>query len=230
MLKKILCVGALCLAFVGPSLQAGTLVLGEPPKTGNCDPFGCPTFFGLGTYQQVYLNSAFPGAISIDDLTFVQAINNGGVPASGTFTLTFSYTSGAPGDLDLTNAANNIGSGSEGFFTGTLPAMTVDGNLDLLTFAGTPFVYNPADGNLLLTVSVTGSQNTTPYLYLDEAGSTAVTSDAYFGPVNGGNDPGLVTSFEYTNPTGTPTPEPGSLLLVLAGIGLIGYQLRRRVS
>jgi hypothetical protein len=230
MLKNVVCVGALCLAFTGASLQAGTLVLGEPPKTGNCDPFGCPTFFGLGTYQQVYLNSAFPGAINIDDLTFFQALNNGGVPAGGTFTLTFSYTSAAPGNLDLTNAANNIGSGSEGFFTGTLPALTADGSLDLLTFAGTPFAYNPADGNLLLTVSVTGSKNTQPYLYLDEASSTAVTSDAYFGPVKGGNDPGLVTSFEYTQPSGIPTPEPGSLLLVLAGIGLIGYQGRRRAS
>ena len=230
MLKKALCVAAMCLALAGVSLRADTLVLGEPPKTGNCDPFGCPTFFGLGTYQQVYLSSAFPGAISIDDLTFAQAINNGGVPASGTFTLTFSYTSAMPGDLDLTNAANNVGSGSEGFFTGTLPALTAEGPLDLLTFAGTPFVYNPADGNLLLTVTVTGSTNSRPYLYLDEAGSTAVTSDAYFGPVNGGNDPGLVTSFEYTAPDRKNTPEPGSLLLVLAGIGLIGYQGRRRLS
>ena len=230
MLKKAVCVGAMCLAFTGVCLQAGTLVLGEPPKTGNCDPFGCPTFFGLGTYQQVYLNSAFPGAMTIDDLTFFQAINNGGTPASGTFTLTFSYTSAAPGDLDLTNAANNIGAGSETFFAGTLPAMTAEGNLDLLTFSGTPFVYNPADGNLLLTVTVTGSKNTTPYLYLDQADSTAVTSDAYFGIVNGGNDPGLVTSFEYTSPSGTATPEPASLLLVLAGIGLIAYRRRRRAS
>src|ERR1017187_250739 len=71
MIKRVVCVGALCLAFAGASLQAGTLILGDPPmpNTGNCDPFGCPAFFGLGTYQQVYLSTAFPGAITIDALT-----------------------------------------------------------------------------------------------------------------------------------------------------------------
>jgi hypothetical protein len=58
-----------------------------------------------------------------------------------------------------------------------------------------------------------------------------VSSNAYFGvqngvPVSGGNDiGGLVTGFDYASFT---TPEPGSLLLVLAGIGLIGYPERQR--
>jgi hypothetical protein len=247
--KKVVCVGALCLAFAGASLQAGTLILGNPPmqRTGNCDPFGCPGFFGLGSYQQVFLNSAFPGAITIDGLDFFQGqvAGNGGVPAGGTYALTFSYTAAAPGALDLTNANNNVGSGSAAFFTGTLPALTPNGAAgNLLVFTGTPFAYNPADGNLLLTVAVTGATNSQPYLSLDEAqcgpktfcptGSSVVSSNAYFGaykgaPVSGGNDiGGLVTLFDYTIPTGVPTPEPGSLLLVLAGIGLIGYQGRRR--
>ena len=248
MIKRVVCVGALCLAFAGASLQAGTLILGDPPmpNTGNCDPFGCPAFFGLGTYQQVYLSTAFPGAITIDALTFFQGqiLNNGGLPAGGTYTLTFSNTSAAPGNLNLTDPNGNIGSGSEGFFTGTLPALTADGTAKLLAFTGTPFAYNPADGNLLLTVAVTGATNSPPYLSLDEAqcgpktvcptGSSVVSSNAYFGaykgaPVSGGNDiGGLVTIFDYTSPTGVPTPEPGSLLLVLGGIGLIGYQRRRR--
>jgi len=232
------------LAFAGASLQAGNLVLGNPPApgTGDCDPFGCPGFFGLGTYQQVYSSTAFPGTITIDSLAFFQGqvVNNGGEPAGGTYTLSFAYTSAAPGELSLTGPGQNIGSGSEDFFTGTLPALTADGADNLLGFTGTPFTYNPADGNLLLTVAVTGATNTQPYLYLDtaqcgpqtvcEMGSTPVSSDAYFGHVNGGNDDGgLVTGFDYTSPTNSlPTPEPGSLLLVLAGIGLIGYQGRRR--
>jgi hypothetical protein len=236
------------MALAGVSLQAGTVVLGEPAMTGtgNCDPFGCPAFFGLGTYQQVYSNTAFPGAITIDGLGFFQGqiLSNGGAPAGGTYTLGLSYTSDAPGDLNLTNPNDNIGSESETFFTGTLPALAADGTGSLLLFAGTPFAYNPADGNLLLTVSVSGGTNSTPFLYLDEAqcgpqttcpiGSTVVSSNAYFGtvsgvPVSGGNDTGgLVTQFNYPSPSGLPTPEPGSLLLVLAGIGLIGYQRHRR--
>jgi hypothetical protein len=245
MLKRAVCMGALCFAFVGASLQAGTLVLGDPPTpgTGDCDPFGCPGFFGLGTYQQVYSSTAFPSTITIDSLAFfqTQVVNNGGEPAGGTYTLSFAYTSAGPGDLNLTDPGQNIGSGSEDFFTGTLPALTADGAGNLLGFTGTPFTYNPADGNLLLTVAVTGATNTQPYLYLDAAqcgpqtvcqmGSTPVSGDAYYGYVNGGNvDGGLVTGFAYTATTGLPTPEPASLLLVLAGIGPIGYYGHRRLA
>jgi hypothetical protein len=157
--------------------------------------------------------------------------------------LGFSYTPDAPGDLDLSNPNNNIGSGSETFFSGTLPSLISDGSGNLLTFSGTPFAYNPADGNLLLTVSITGATDSEPYLYLDEAqcgpqtpcpiGSSVLSSDAYFGtvsgsPVSGGNDTGgLVTEFGFTTITGVPTPEPGSVFLVLAGIGMIVYQRSR---
>jgi hypothetical protein len=248
MKKKIVCGGVFCLALAGASLQAGSVVLGDPPVvgTGNCDPFGCPAFFGLGTYQQVYDSSAFPGTITIDSLAFFQGqiLNNGGVPAGGTYALTFSYTTDAIGDLNLTNPNDNIGSGSETFFSGTLPSLTVDGVNNLLVFNGTPFAYNPADGNLLLTVAVTGAKSSAPFLYLDEAqcgpqtvcppGDSVQTSNAYFGnikgvAVSGGNDiGGLVSAFYYTTGTGTPTPEPVPLLLVLAGMALIAYQSRRQ--
>lgn len=244
MIMRAVYCGALCLALNGASL-AGTLVLGDPPMqgTGNCDPFGCPAFFGLGTYQQVYLNNAFPGAMTIDGLWFFQGqvLGNGGAPAGGTYTLTFSYTSDLPGNLLLTSPNNNISSGSEGFFIGTLPALTPNGAGpgNLLAFTGTPFAYNPADGNLLLTVAVTGAVDPAHFLYLDEAqcgpktvcpsGSTVVSSNAYFGTINGGNNiGGLVTGFNYTV-SSSATPEPGSVLLVLAGIGLIGCQGRRRM-
>jgi hypothetical protein len=246
MTKKAVCFMVLCVAFTGLSLQAGTLVLGNPPValTGNCDPFGCPAFFGLGTYQQVYLNSAFPSAMTIDDLSFLQGQvpNNGGQPAGGMYTLSFSYTTDAPGDLNLTNPSDNIGADSATFFTGTLPALSAGPDGNLLSFSGTPFAYDPAAGNLLLTVSVTGAKNSTPFLYLDQAqcgplttcpaGSSVVTSNAYFGVANGGNNiGGLVSIFDYTTTTGiSPTPEPASLLLVLAGIGLIAFQGRRRHS
>ncbi len=208
--------------------------------TGNCDPFGCPDFFGLGTYQQVYLSTAFPNTIAIAGLTFYDSqVGNGGTPSSGTYTLSFSYTSFNPGSLDLTNPSNNVTSGSQGFFTGTLPSLVPQGTGSWLVLMGTPFVYNPADGNLLLTVTVSGDTPTVPALYLNESqcgpltpcppGSTVVSSNAYFGnvngsPVNGGNDSGgLVTGFDYTT-----VPEPGSLLLVLGGAGLIWLQIRRR--
>jgi len=244
--------GVLYLVLANAVLHAGTLVLGNPPLkgTGNCDPFGCPQFFGLGTYQQVYLNTAFPGPIDINSITFYegQVFNGAGVPG-GTYTLSFSYTSALPGGLSLSDPANNIGSGSQEFYSGALPALSVNPGGNLLTISGVPFVYNPADGDLLLTVSVTNGLNPTPFLYLNEAtcgpktlcpaGSSVVSSNAYFGnlngsPVVGGNDTGgLVTGLSYTSPTGQTTPEPVSMLLSLTGLGLIGIQgwrLRKRQS
>lgn len=243
MLTRVLSIGTFCLVLTCTS-QAGTLVLGQPatPATGNCDPFGCPAFFGLGTFQEVYSSTAFSSAITIDGLAFVQAqiVHNGGVPAGGTYTLAFSYTQDAPGNLDLTDPNKNISSGSETFFSGTLPALTPANGQNLLAFTGTPFAYDPSSGNLLLTVTIAGASNAQPPLYLDQAqcgpktfcppGSSVVTSDAYFGGgTNGGNNSGgLVTAFDYTVPTGLAAPEPGSLLLALAGIGVIGYTSWRR--
>lgn len=231
MRKNAVCLGVLALAALASSLQATTLVLGDPPimGLGNCDPFGCPGFLGLGTYQQVYLSSAFPGTISIQGLTFYEGqVLNGGQPSAGTYSLSFSYTSFDPGGLDLTSPANNIGSGSQSFFSGTLPALTPEGPGNWLVLAGTPFVYNPADGNLLLTLTYSGSSNGSPVLYLNEAGTNTVSSSAYFGAnASGGNiSGGLVTGFDYGPVAGT--PEPGSILLTLAGIGLIGVFFRRR--
>ncbi len=236
--------GLLCLALAA-SLQADTVVLGNPPMvgTGNCDPFGCPNFLGLDTYQQVYLSAAFPGSIAISGLTFYEGqVVDAPLPAGGTYTLSFSYTSFNPGDLNLVNPGNNIGPGSQTFFAGALPPITPVGpGGAYLVIDGTPFVYNPADGNLLLTVTVTGGTDAVPTLFLNEAacgpktacppGSTVVSSNAYFAevnsaPVSGGNDVGgLVTGFTYTPLT---VPEPASLLLVLAGIGLCAAGRARR--
>ena len=230
MIKRALSCGFLFLALASVSLHADTIVLGIPAVSANCDPFACPKFFGLGSYQQVYLDSAFPEAMTIDDIGFYQSeiLNNGGSLAGGTFTLNLSYTTAAPGDLSLASPDANIKAGTEEeFFTGALPAVTPYQTENILTFSGTPFAYNPADGNLLLTVSVAGGTDSTVSLFLDETGTTPVTSSAYFGSENGANTTGLVTGINFTPATG-PTPEPGSLLLVLAGIGLIGYQVRRR--
>lgn len=234
--KVVPCKLILCVAFMGLSLQASDIVVGEPNMvgTGNCDPFGCPAFFGLGTYQQVYLSSALPGSIVIDALTFYDSqVHNGGKSGGGTYTVSLSYTSNAPATLDLTNPNKNISTGSQVFFTGVLPALTSAGaGLREMVLSGTPFTYNPAAGNLLMTITVTNPANGAPQtLYLDEANALNITTSAYFGsiggfPISGGNDQGgLITDFTYTSLIAT--PEPGSLFLLLTGTVLLGWKRSR---
>lgn len=222
-------------------LQAASLIVGNPPQlsTGNCDPFGCPAFFGLGTYQQVYEGSAFPGPIDIQALTFFDIqVQNSGQPAGGLFMLSLSYTSNSAGALDLMNPNNNIASDLQTFFLGNLPLLAdIGGGGRQMMIEGTPFTYDPSVGNLLLTVTVTNGVDQPIAAYFDQANSMALTSNAYFGtykgaPISGGNTiGGLVTQFSYM-PAAPPStiPEPASVLLTLAGAVLIGcrrFSLRR---
>jgi hypothetical protein len=211
---------------LGFSLQASDIIIGEPPliATGNCDPFGCPEFFGLGTYQQVYTSSPFSGATTITGLTFYnEEVPDGAEPAGGTYTLSLSYSNNAPGDLNTSSPNSNISSGSEVFFVGSLPLLSQN----TLDFVGTPFVYNPAIGYLLLTVTVTAPSDHALTLFLDQSSTDAQTSDVYFGTFNSpSNTGGLITGF--TTVSSIATPEPASLLLMLAGVTcLIAYQRRR---
>ncbi|MFN7998763.1 MAG: PEP-CTERM sorting domain-containing protein [Bryobacteraceae bacterium] len=227
--------GCLCVPARATSLGTDTLVIGQPALTytGNCDPFGCAALFGLGVYEQVYSSQAFSGALTISSVAFFNtAIKNGGQPSGGTYTLELSYTTHSPGALDLSNYANNIGAGNEVFYTGTLPSIADQ----MLSFAGTPFQYDPSQGNLLLTVLVSNPSDTYPNLSLDQAASKTVTSSAYFGtyrgsPISGGNTSGgLVTAFGFTSAAQPGTvPEPGSLYLMLGGgVALIAGIARRR--
>jgi hypothetical protein len=217
---------ALCFLAIAPAVGQASLItsetIGTPalPRTGNCNPVGCPGFFALNTYEQVYASTAFSGTITIDELTFLDSVvRNGGVPAGGTYSLYLSYTNMPVGGLNLQNPVGEP-SGRKPFFAGRLPALA-NGTLD---FTGLPFTYNPNDGNLLLTVTVSGGSNGDPFLYLDQAAGTTQTTNAYFGEANGqsfsgGNHiGGLVTEFNRT----AATPEPGSLLLILAGASLLG--------
>lgn len=213
-LAKLLGLAVILSAMFSPALSAENIVVGQPPAagTGNCLPFGCPSMFGLNAYyQQVYGSTVFPELITIDRMDFFRTqVLVASEPASGTFYFTLSYTTESVGDLDLTNPLNNISFGSQSFFTGSLPNLS--GNV--LAFSGTPFVYNPSLGNLLLTVTFSDAADGS--LFPDWAESGSETTRAYFGSGfnggGGGNDPGLVTEFESS------VPEPS--LIILLGIGM----------
>jgi hypothetical protein len=206
-------------------------------NTGNCYPFMCNdsgTNSGQSIfYEQVYSSSAFSGTVSISSLTFYFASQFGGSSLfiNGNYLIELSTTS-APVNGLSSNLLANIGGDNQTFFSGNLGGM--DSNPQV-TINGTPFTYNPLNGNLLMAVIVNNQDvvpNGSGNGYNEADSSGAQTSRAYLlGPGDTGatvDSNGLVTTFGTG--TITQTPEPASLMLL--GTGLLGLAkgLRKRLS
>jgi hypothetical protein len=185
--------------------------------TSNCIPLLCNTtnfFLNVPVsnvdYQQVYAAGAFAGPTSISSLTFFYDSSRGGASLviSGTYSMYLSTTSAAVNALDGVNLANNRG--ADWTFFGTFTAGT-DTNPSI-TVSGTPFSYDPANGNLLMEIFGTGQivtgnvQGVNGYVQVDDNG--VVTSRAV----------------EYS----TVVPEPGTLVLLASGLGGLSGAVRRR--
>jgi hypothetical protein len=220
---KFICPLLLAIYLV-PAL-ADTLTIGAPgnPFDGDCAPFGCTV-----EYQQVYGAGQFSGTITITDLTF---FNDNFVPGSiapADYTISLSTTSAAVNGLDTT-FANNLGANNQVFFSGALGGLI--GPTNQFTITGTPFTYNPADGNLLLSVTSDGDglQFSAFLDYLSNAPAGTFSRISSFDTSGIADtvqdDTGLVTEFTYSPTTTSAAPEPGSWPLL--GPGLIAMLLVR---
>jgi hypothetical protein len=219
-LKLTLAIAAAIVA--APAAAAVTV---GSPDSGNCYPFNCNdsgTDVGPSIhYMQIYDASAFSGVTSFSSISFFAYGPSG--PAgviSGNYDISFHTTTASVGAgypiLPLSNSA--------GFFNGALSSPL---SANTFTIAGSTYVYNPADGNLVMSIVVTDQANlpnsSNGYFLADYTGS--VTTRAYnltnVGADSGGG--GLVTQFGVV-------PEPQSWALLIAGFGLTGMAMRRRVK
>jgi hypothetical protein len=177
--------------------------------------------FPSTVYQQVYAASDFAaGPRLITAIDFFRS-SVGGNLNTGTYDFYLSTTSAPVDGLNTTNFDANDGPDNTlfGSFTlgGAAPA--------ILTFTGTPFLYDPANGNLLLDIrtTITASGDNSNY-DANRGDAGGVYSRAHdFG--TGFTGYGLVTEFD--NSPVSSTPEPASLLLVATGFG--GMVLIRRL-
>jgi hypothetical protein len=215
------------LAVLAALPASASFIVGLPadPTFGNCIPFGCAY---QGEYQQVYTSSVFTGPITITGLSFfnTQSFSPATQMNSGTWTISLSTTSADWNSLSTTFAAN-IGTDNTVVFSGDLSQPWAFG--DTLSIAlSAPFTYNPAAGNLLMDVQVSGAANSgNSPIGFDVNGE--VVANAIMGRVfttQGGvggngvtNGFGLVTGFDTATSS---VPEAPSALLLGAGLGLLG--------
>src|SRR4030095_11635174 len=158
----------------------------------------------------------------------------------GGYQISLSTTNAGVDGLSTT-FANNVGADVSTVFNGALSlsssfTVPADGpkDFDILITLTTPFFYNPSLGNLLLDVRNFGGGTTTQFDSQSAVSDSIsrVFTNSTVGGVNGVNSPTGVTNTEglVTKFTTSAIPEPGSLVLLSAGLaafGLVRRQQRR---
>jgi hypothetical protein len=242
-MKKFLHLAAvlLLLATASQKAQASSITVGTA-DTGNCYPFMCNdsgTNVGPSIeYQQVYAASAFSGPVTITSETFywmfAQEFGGSDTLLGGTYVFSLSTTSAPVNGLNAGCLSCNLGADNTVVDTVTIPSGGVSFGTSWTFTNTTNFNYNPANGNLLLDITVTNQDNVpngsgNSYNDADDTGMATSRAFAYLGSNEGFADStGLVTTFGTS--THGVTPEPSSLLLLGSGLVGLGGVLRRKLG
>lgn len=201
------------------TLSAGSITVGID-NSGNTFPFGYP-IDGPGTrYQEAYSSTLFSGPITITGIDFFLQSNGPDTLYDATFTLSLSTITTDVNDLSDTDFDSNLGADNSLFTTVSLSG---DSGSEL-SFTGTPFLYNPADGNLLLDIQITNIISTGNAAFEDVGPSGPDTIARYQNFGTGTTGYGLVTEFDFSSPV----PEPASFGLLAVGLGGMLFTCRRK--
>jgi hypothetical protein len=231
---------ALVLLLAGTVL-AGGITIGNNDG-GNCYPYLCFASDGGTAYQQQFRAGAFTGPIDIGSFSLFHDptwANGSAVMDPATFVITFA-TSAVPFRNMSPNFADNLGPDAAVFgtyhFQGQMP--------EVLTIAGTSFHYDPANGDLLMSLAVTSDGGSgCPYctgFLADQTGTDTLRSFSYLEPGSVTvNDTGApltnfngvfdgATTLGSGGTLGSAAPEPAPLGLMGFGLACLIWHLRRR--
>lgn len=239
-LPAVICVPLLAMLLAGPAAAQSVIVPGAlanvDGNTNNAFPFGVS---GGMRWQEVFNSNQFAGPIFIGRITFRPDAGAGFAFSQSLSSIRFSLSTTAFGPNSLsTTFANNLGADNTIVYNGPLTMNSANtagpGNtraFDVVVNLQTPFLYNPANGHLLLDVLNSSPEDHSFQILLDaesNAGNGFVSR--VFGPpgnpgaLTGSADPnGFVVQFTAA------VPEPASLALIgTALIGASGVFWRRR--
>jgi hypothetical protein len=226
-IARILGVGLLAWSALSSASRASVLTYGSV-TTGAPNQYPFAGVYqdedGGDRYQQVYDGTQFgSGAVAINSVTFFGA-NVASNLADGNYYITLSTTSALVNVLS-TNMASNVGPDSAPIFNGTLPS-TLAANAPLTFTLATPFMYNPANGNLLLDIQINGVTNDSNASFVGQDGGFGTLSSRMVnGDATGTTGYGLVTQFNY-GPAAV--PEPGALCVWTVIVVAMGGLARQR--
>lgn len=217
-------VASTMLTLVAPA-KAATVAFGATSGNfaGDCTP-GCTPQF-----QTVYSGSAFGSSpVLINAISYFLA----GSDNQPVYTINLSTSRNGLGSLSSI-AADNIGADVATFFTGAPSGLTLSGAW--YTFTGTPFLYNPLAGDLLVDFAHIPAVNG-EYLGSSYSFTTTNAQRGYSfsdtGPMFVGS-PGYVIDTQFTVSTpnaAAAVPEPATWLTMILGFAVLGGAMRRRQS
>jgi PEP-CTERM motif len=242
------------LVFVSPALADTLIVPG--PGTGNAQgptPFN---YYGSSgsRVQEIYASSFFSGAELIDGFSFraypgaAPSFFFGNSVDISDAVIQLSTTSAGTdesGSLPSATFADNLGSDATTVYSGALDLTTAATGtgpqpFDYTVSFSTPFLYNPADGNLLLDVTIpsgaTVSGGGFGFLTFDTVNTV---DDGIYSVVNVSDGDattgtlstaGAITAFSVGSVGTLAVPEPSTWIMMVTGFGILSAAMWKRRS
>jgi hypothetical protein len=237
------------LVFASPALATTLIVPG--PATGNAQAPTPFNFYGSSgsRVQQIYDSSFFPGDELINGFSFrafpgaaPSLFFGNSVDISDVVIRLSTTAAGAneSGSLPSATFADNLESDVTTVFSGALHLTTAATGtgpqpFDYTVSFSQPFMYDPADGNLLLDVTIpSGATVSGPGFGFLTFDTVNTIDDGIYSVVNisdGGaasgtpSTAGAITAFSVSSAA---VPEPSTWMMMVTGFGILGAAMWRR--